>query len=59
MREKWSLAFLAAPLVTGKSCGCKADETCCQDDTGYACCIDQTPLALAICAQRHHAAPRT
>ena len=32
--------------VTAQSCGCTADETCCQDDTGFACCIDQTTYCV-------------
>lgn len=41
------LPLLVAPLaVSGQSCGCTADETCCQDDAGYACCIDQTTYCV-------------
>lgn len=31
----------------GQSCGCTADESCCQDDKGYACCIDQIDYCIA------------
>lgn len=27
-------------------CGCTSDETCCSDDAGYACCIDQTTYCV-------------
>ena len=27
-------------------CGCTADESCCQDSKGYACCIDQTTYCV-------------
>lgn len=42
--------FLCCAVLVGgvyaQSCGCTADETCCQDDTGYACCIDQTTYCV-------------
>ena len=44
------LALVALSLIasaSGQSCGCTADESCCQDDKGYACCIDQIDYCIA------------
>ena len=29
------------------ACGCTNDETCCADDDGYSCCIDQESFCVA------------
>ena len=41
------VAIALAASVSGQSCGCTADESCCQDNKGYACCIDQIDYCIA------------
>ena len=40
------LLLLCFAVPTFADCGCTSDETCCSDDAGYACCIDQTTYCV-------------
>jgi len=40
------IVSLYAAGSSAQSCGCTADESCCSDDKGYACCVDQVSFCV-------------
>jgi len=43
-----ALLFLMLPGAALADCGCTSDETCCADDNGYACCVNQASYCVAF-----------
>eukprot|EP01064_Diplonema_japonicum_P028714 TRINITY_DN4474_c0_g2_i1.p1 TRINITY_DN4474_c0_g2~~TRINITY_DN4474_c0_g2_i1.p1 ORF type:complete len:428 (+),score=102.65 TRINITY_DN4474_c0_g2_i1:50-1333(+) len=44
---KMTVVLLSLLVAASADCGCTQDETCCQDNSGYACCVN----AESICVQ--------